>query len=156
MLGADFETVTGDWAWRGEMAAYVEKRLAAGTAANGVDGHVLEAGFGVDRRAGDYRVFGSIVTRHEWSDEDVSVNRTNVNLVGSIERSFSRERYRARVFSVVNPGDASAFVRGVFSWSLRDNVAIEGSAAAFLGTSDDALGRFNERDFLFGRLRYWF
>ena len=156
MFGADFETVTGDWAWRGEVAAFTEKRLAAGSAPDGIDGHVLEVGFGFDRRAGDYRVFGSVVTRREWSVEDVTVNRTNVNLVGSVERSFGRERYRTRLFGVVNPGDAAAFVRGVFSWSLQDNVAVEGSAAAFLGTSDDALGRFKERDFLFARLRYWF
>jgi hypothetical protein len=156
MLAADFETVTGDWAWRGEVAAFVDKRLAAGSSPDGVDGHVFEAGFGVDRRAGDYRVFGSIITRREWSEQDVTVNRTNVNLVGSIERPFGRDRYRVRVFGVVNPGDAAAFLRGVFSWSLQDNVAIEGSAAAFLGTSDDALGRFKERDFLFARLRYWF
>jgi hypothetical protein len=101
-------------------------------------------------------LFASAIARREWSDEDPGVNRTNVNLVGSIERSFGRDRYRARVFSVVNPGDAAAFVRGVLSWSLQDNVAIEGSAAAFLGTSDDALGRFKERDFVFARLRYWF
>ena len=156
MFGADFETVIGDWAWRGEVAAFTEKRLAAGSSPDGVDGHALEVGFGFDRRAGDYRLFGSMITRREWSVEDVTVNRTNVNLVGSIERSFGRERYRARLFGVVNPGDAAAFVRGVFSWSLQDNVAVEGSAAAFLGTSDDALGRFKERDFLFARLRYWF
>jgi hypothetical protein len=156
MLAADFETVTGDWAWRGEVAAFVDKRLAAGTSPDGVDGQAFEAGFGLDRRAGTYRVFGSIVARREWSGHDPAVNRTHVNLVGSIERSFGRDRYRARGFAVVNPGDGAAFVRGVFSWSVRDNVALEASAAAFLGTSDDALGRFQERDFLFGRLRYWF
>ena len=69
-------------------------------------------GFGFDRRAGDYRLFGSVVTRREWSVEDVTVNRTNVNLVGSIERSFGRERYRTRLFGVVNPGEGAGVGRG--------------------------------------------
>jgi hypothetical protein len=156
MIAADLETVTGEWAWRGEVAAFVEKQLSATSRPGGVDGRVLEAGFGFDRPAGDYRVFGSTVVRREWSTEDPAVNRTHVNIVGSLERSFGQERYRARGFVVVNPGDAAAFVRGLFVWNLRDNVALEGSAAAFLGMSDDALGRFKDRDFLFTRLRYWF
>jgi hypothetical protein len=156
MIAGDVETVSGDWAWRGEAAAFVEKRLPSAMVPGGVDGKAIEAGVGFDRRAGDYRVYASAIVRREWSGEDPSVNRTHLNLVGSIERSFDRDRYRARAFAVINPGDAAAFVRGVFSWSVRDNVAVEGSAAAFLGTSDDALGRFKRRDFLFTRLRYWF
>jgi hypothetical protein len=156
MIAADVETVTGEWAWRGEVAAFVDKQLTASTRPGGVDGRVVEGGFGFDRRAGDYRLFGSTVIRREWSAEDPAVNRTHVNVIGSLERSFRQERYRARGFAVVNPGDGAAFVRGLFVWNVRDNVALEGSAAAFLGTSDDALGRFKDRDFVFTRFRYWF
>ena len=103
-----------------------------------------------------YRVFGSVIVQHQWSEEDPGVDRTNVSLVGSIERSFARDRGLARVFAVVNPADESAFVRGLAIWRVRDNVSVEGSAGAFLGSSDDAIGRFENRDFAFGRLAYYF
>jgi hypothetical protein len=155
MIAGDFETVRGDWALRGEAAVFVEKKLqtAQGTL---VDGRVLDAGLGFDRRTGDYRVFGSVLVRREWSDDAPAVAKTNVSLVGSIEREFARERYLARVFAVVNPGDASAFVRGLLVSRLRDNTALELSAAAFAGTGDDTISRFRTRDFLLARVRvYW-
>ena len=79
-----------------------------------------------------------------------------MNLVGSIERSFGRERYLARAFAVVNPADRSGFVRGLVVWSVRDNLSLDGSAGAFLGTSDDTLGRFEHRNFVFARARWAF
>jgi len=155
MIAGDFETVHGGWAFRGEAALFVKKKLqtAEGTLVNG---RVLDAGLGFDRRTGDYRVFGSVLLRREWSDEAPAVAKTNVSLVGSIEREFARERYLARVFAVVNPGDASAFVRGLLVSRLRDNTALELSAAAFAGTGDDTISRFRTRDFVLARLRvYW-
>jgi hypothetical protein len=89
MIAGDFETVRGDWALRGEAAVFVEKKLqtAQGTL---VDGRVLDAGLGFDRRTGDYRVFGSVLVRREWSDDAPALAKTNVSLVGSIEREFAR------------------------------------------------------------------
>ena len=55
---------------------------------------------------------------------------------------------------MINPGDASGFVRGLVVWRVRDNVAVEGSAAAFLGDGDDTLARFKTRDFLLVRVRW--
>ena len=153
MLSGDFESVTGDWAWRGEAAVFIEKTLqgAAGTA---VKGRAFDAGAGVDRRTGDFRIFASAVLHRQWSIEDPSVERTDLSLVGSIERQFDRDRYLARVFAVINPGDASGFVRGLLVARVRDNVAVEGSAAAFIGDGDDTLARFKTRDFMLIRIRW--
>jgi hypothetical protein len=153
MVSGDFESVTGDWAWRGEAAMFTEKTLqgATGTA---VKGRAFDAGAGFDRRTGEFRVFASAILHRQWSTEDPSVSRTDVSLVGSIERQFGRDRYLARAFTVINPGDASGFVRGLFVWRVRDDVAVEGSAAAFLGEGDDALARFNTRDFMLVRVRW--
>ena len=57
-----------------------------------------------------------------------AIARTDVSLVGSIDRTFARDRYLARAFAVVNPGDGSGFVRGLLVWTARDNVAVEASA----------------------------
>jgi len=154
MIGGDFETVVGEWAVRGEAAAFVDRTLATPTQL--VDGRSFDAGIGVDRRAGDYRFFASTLVHREWASEEPAVERTDVTLVGSIERRFSRDRYLARTFAVVNPADASAFVRGLFAWSLRDNVSLDVSAGLFLGTGDDTLARFNGRDFAFSRLTVFF
>ena len=152
MVSADFETVAGEWAWRGEAAVFVEKSF---NSLNGpVLGRALDAGLGVDRRTGDYRLFLSAVVHREWSPEDSGIDRTDLNLVGSIERQFGRERYFARAFGVINPADASAFVRGLFIFRMRDDFALEFSAAAFVGTGDDTLARFHGRDFLLTRLRW--
>jgi hypothetical protein len=97
-----------------------------------------------------------VVVHREWSDEDPLVSRTDVNIVGSIERSLDRERYLARAFVVVNPVDAAVFLRAVLLWNVRDRLTMEGSAGTFLGSSDDTIGRFKTRDFMVVRMRTWF
>ena len=153
MMGVDAETVTGPWAWRAEIATFVDRTLARVSRPGVVRGRSLDAGLGVDRRVGDFHVFGSAVVHREWSSEDPEVARTDVNLVGSIDRTFGRDRYLARAFVVVNPGDAAAFLRGVLSWRMSDPLFLEASAGTFTGTSDDTIGQFRTRDFLLLRLR---
>lgn len=154
MISGDFETVIGEWALRGEAAMFVSKQLSDVTRTGAVDGRAFDGGIGFDRRTGDYRVFGSVIVHREWSSEDPLLSKTDVSLVGSVDRQLKRDRYLVRGFAVVNPGDASAFIRGLLVWKVRDDVSIEGSAAAFLGTSDDTLGRFADRDFLLARIRF--
>jgi hypothetical protein len=156
MISADFETVAGDWAWRGEAAVFVEKSLPAPNGIGMVPGKALDAGVGFDSRSGEFRVFGSAIFHHEWSPTDVSLEKTDVSLVGSIERQFKRDRYLVRGFAVINPADATAFIRALMVWSVRDNLSVEGSAAAFLGDGDDALARFKSRDFVLARIRWRF
>jgi hypothetical protein len=156
MVGGDFETVVGAWSLRGEVATFVEKTLLQPVQPGLVDGRSFDAGLGVDRRAGEYRLFTSAIVHKEWAKSDPSVERTDTNLVGSIERRFGRDHYLARTFAVVNPADASAFVRGLFAWSVRDNVSIDASAGVFLGTGDDTISRFKGRDFAFARLTVYF
>jgi len=156
MVAGDFETVHGKWAMRGEVAVFPERRLAGVGRAGLVDAKSIDAGAGVDRRAGDFGIFASAILHREWSAEDPAIDRTNVSVVGSIERPFRRDRWLARAFGVLNPGDRSGFLRGLVLWKPRDNVTYEFSAAAFLGTGDDSIGRFKGRDFLFARLKYHF
>ncbi len=156
MVGADFETVAGPWGVRGEAAAIVDRRVAGVTRPGLVAGRALDVGVGLDRSAGTYRLFASVLVHHEWSPEDPRLARTDTNLLGSIERRSRRERWLARGFAVVNPADGAGFLRGLVSVVPRDNVTVEVSAAAFFGTSDDTLGRFHGRDFVFGRVRYHF
>jgi hypothetical protein len=156
MVAGDFETVQGDWAIRGEVAVFPERRFAGVSRPGLVEGRSLDAGAGVDRRAGDYRVYASAIVHREWSPEDSSIDETDVSLVGSIDRPFRRDAWLVRVFGVMNPVDRSGFLRGLLLWKPRDNVTWEFSAAAFIGTGDDSIGRFKGRDFVFGRLKYHF
>ncbi|HXT70303.1 MAG TPA: hypothetical protein VN700_11140 [Vicinamibacterales bacterium] len=156
MVSADFETVVGEWALRGEAAFFVEKELPRSNGIGSVEGKALDAGAGFDRRTGQYRVFALAILHREWSPQDPGIDRTDVDFVGSIERQFGRDRWLARAFAVVNPADASGFVRGLIVWRAADNVAIEGSAAAFLGDGNDSLARFKTRDFLLTRVRWRF
>jgi hypothetical protein len=156
MVSGDFETVRGDWAMRGEVALFPERSFAGSGRAGLVKGRSVDAGAGVDRRAGDYRLFASAILHREWSSEDSAIDRTDVSLVGSVERPFRRDTWLARVFGVMNPVDRSGFLRGLILWKPRDNVTWEFSAATFLGTGDDSIGRFKGRDFAFARLKYHF
>ena len=154
MIAGDAEMVVGGWAIRGEVAGFIDKTL------NGTQGpakgRAIDAGVGVDRAAGDYHLFGSLVWHREWFTSPSSGSKEHLNVIASVDRRFSRERYLARVFGVLNPGDRSGFVRGLASWSVRDNVLLEASGGAFLGEGTDTISRFSERDFVFLRVRYHF
>jgi hypothetical protein len=155
MIGGDFETVSGPWAWRGEVAYFPERSFSLAPEIGLADGRAMDAGIGFDRRAGDFRVFAAGIVHREWSSDLISFSRTDLSIVGSIERSFEREQYFARAFAVVNPGDAGAFVRGLLTWKPTDRWSVDLSGGAFAGTSDDTIGRFRTRDFVLASLRTW-
>ena len=166
MIGADFETVRGAWGIRGEIASFVEDELQSTRTVQGVAGHSLTAGVGVDRKAGDYRVAANALW--SWSGVDASdpvgqgfagddeVERTDVSLVIAADRSFARETRTLRVFAVYDPADATTFTRVIGAVSLRDNVWVEGSGGLFTGASLDILGRLTRRDFVYARLKVFF
>lgn len=154
MIAGDVEMVRGAWALRGEVAGFVDRTLSGPSGP--VDGKAFDAGAGADRSAGNYHLFGSVVWHREWSPALAASTRSHVNVIASIDRRFSRERYLARVFGVLNPEDRSGFVRGLFAWSVFDNVLLEASGGAFLGEGTDTISRFTGRDFGFIRLRYHF
>jgi hypothetical protein len=163
MVGGDFETVRGEWGVRGEVAAYPDRRLQGRVQARLFDGHTIEGGVGADRSAGAYRVSGNIVVARRWLSDrggtdaaDRVIDRTDVNLVGAVDRSFARETRRIRVFGVYNPEEASAFVRAIAGFDVRDNVAIEASGGVFAGDGADALSRLATRDFVYLRLKVFF
>jgi hypothetical protein len=139
---------------RAEVAVFPEKTFAAVSSPGLVKGRAFDAGIGVDRRAGSLHLFASLLAHRESSDADPGIERTDVNVIGSVDRAFSRERGRGRAFVVVNPREQSAFVRGLMLWKLYDRLAIEFSGGSFIGTSADIIGRFDDRDFLAARLRY--
>jgi hypothetical protein len=149
MVGADFETVQGEWGVRGELAAFVARTIQAPDSLALVKGRFVEAGFGIDRKAGNYRVSGTLM----FTDQPA---RNEVTLVGSIDRSFARETRSVRAFAVYNPREQSAFARVIASASLRDNLSLEGSGGWFTGDGVDILARFADRDFAYPRLKVFF
>jgi hypothetical protein len=82
--------------------------------------------------------------------------RTDVSLIVSADRTFGRERYRARAFGVCNTTEGSAFLRGIATATLRDDVSLEGSAGWFIGEGRDLIGRFDDSDFGYLRLKFLF
>ena len=159
MVGADFETVRGAWGLRGEVAAFVEDSFQD-PALRAAPGSSVDAGAGVDRKAGSYRISATVLVHREDYDRPLIANgpqgRSDVSLVLAADRSFARERYRVRAFGVANPSEGSGFARGIATAELRDNVALEASAGWFIGRGNDLVGRFSDSDFVYARLQYYF
>lgn len=160
MLGGDFETVRGEWGVRGELAVFTEDTFQDGV--RPVSGRSLDAGVGVDRKAGDYRISGTLLVHHEAYDmplmplDAADTSRTDVSLIASMDRSFAREKYNVRLFSVYSATEGSSFVRGITTAKLRDHVALEGSIGWFVGDGRDLIGRFSDSDFAYARLKIYF
>jgi hypothetical protein len=159
MVGGDFETVRGAWGIRGEIAAFVEDNFQTQDLLV-AEGSSVDAGLGLDRKAGDYRVSAMVVFHRESYDPPRGglqrTERHDVSIVGSADRSFARDRYSVRTFAVVTPSESSGFLRAIVTFSLRDNVALEGSGGWFAGEGRDFTGRFAACDFLYVRLKYYF
>ncbi|HEX6975649.1 MAG TPA: DUF1302 family protein [Vicinamibacterales bacterium] len=157
MLGGDFETVRGAWGLRGEIAAFVRDSFQSPSLAV-IDGSSVDAGVGVDRKAGNYRISGTLLLHHEAYDQAINDEeaRTDVSLMLSTDRSFGRDRYQLRGFGVYNPSEASAFLRAIATAKLTDKVAVEGSSGWFAGEGRDIVGRFSDSDFVYLRLKYYF
>jgi len=157
MIGGDFETVRGQWGVRGEVAAFVDDNFQD-PSLRVVKGQSVDAGIGVDRRAGDYRISGSALVHRETYDTAIAGDsgRTELSLIASTDRSFARERYQLRTLGVYNPNESSGFARAIATAKIRDNVALEGSAGWFIGNGRDIVGRFADSDFVYARLRYYF
>ena len=161
MIGGDFETVRGQWGLRGEVGAFLEDSFQSPIPAI-VGGQSFDAGIGVDRRAGDYRVSATVLFHNERYDTPLDprtpgdTSRSDVSLVGAADRSFARERYQVRVFGVYNASETSAFTRAIATATVRDNLAVEGSLGWFLDEGRDLVGRFTDRDFVYLRLKYYF
>jgi hypothetical protein len=161
MIGGDFETIRGEWGVRGEVAAFVEDSFQSPAPAV-VGGTSFDAGAGVDRRAGDYRLSAIVLLHRERYDTPLDprlsheTTRADVSLIGAADRSFAGARYQVRVFGVYNASESSGFARAIATATLRDNVALEGSIGWFMDEGRDLVGRFGDRDFLYLRLKYYF
>jgi len=157
MIGGDFETVRGPWGIRGEVAAFLRDTFQSASIL-AIDGSSLDAGAGADRRAGDYRISGTVLLHRESYDAplDGQRRRTDVSIVISADRTLARERYRLRSFGIYNVSEGTAFLRAIASASLRDDVTFEGSAGWFAGQGPDLVGRFSDSDFACLRLKYAF
>jgi hypothetical protein len=157
MVGGDFETVAGPWGMRGEVAYFPRDSFQFESAfAPGIlRGSSLDAGVGIDRRAGEYRVSGTVLFHRERYDASARTER-DVSVLFSADRTFARERYQARAFAVYNPSEDSGFGRVIFTAKLHDDVAAEASGGWFAGDGRDTIGRFSDSDFLYVRLKYYF
>ncbi|MEO6212597.1 MAG: DUF1302 family protein [Vicinamibacterales bacterium] len=164
MIGGDFETVAGQWAFRGEVAGFLRDSFQ-GPEPSVVSGHSFDAGFGVERKAGTYHLTTTLLFHSEHSeaaDERLSVGRDpyeerrDLSIIASADRTFASERYQVRAFGVYNPSEESVFARAISSAKLRDDVAVEGSVGWFGGHGRDTIGRFSDSDFAYVRLKYYF
>ena len=158
MIGGDFETVRGEWGLRGEIAAFVDDNFQLSDP-RVVAGSSLDAGLGIDRKAGDYRLSATLLFHRESFDPAGVTHddrRRDLSIIAAADRSFARERYILRTFGVITPSESSAFLRTIATISLRDNVAVEGSGGWFAGDGNDFTGRFAECDFVYLRLKYYF
>jgi hypothetical protein len=174
LVGGDFETVAGQWGIRGELAAFVRDNFQ-GTGGTQVGGASLDAGLGLDRKAGDYRISGTILYHRDDPDPiepgpdgsltipggaaqpvDAPQPRQDISFIVSADRTFAQERYQVRAFGVYNPSEESSFLRAIFTAKLRDDVALEGSGGWFAGDGRDTIGRFGDSDFVYARLKYYF
>jgi hypothetical protein len=153
MVGADFETARGAWVARGEVAVFPRDAFQTAGSPTILDGQTFDAGAGVDRKTGGYRLSGDLLVHREAHD---ATNRTDVSIIASADRTFAREKYTGRLFAVYNPSESSGFVRGIAVASVRDNVKVEGSIGWFAGTGDDTISRFGDSDFFYVRLKWFF
>jgi hypothetical protein len=161
MIGGDAETVRGDWAIRGEMAVTTGDTVVIGPTPLGGDGHSVRAGVGADRKAGAIRLSGTVLVERRVADADPALgipvgSDTNVSLVVGGDHGFARDTRKIRVFGAWNVADASGFARTIGSWSLRDNLSLEGSVGWFFGDGDDTISRFADRDFVTVSLKTYF
>ena len=163
MIGGDFETVRGPWGLRGEVAAFVDDNFQQEFL------RVVERQ--LDRR-GDRRSIARRATtgsaaassRHRESvrradrarDDGPRRSRSEVSLILSADRSFAAERYQVRTFGVYNATESSAFLRGIATAKVRDNVSLEGSVGWFVGEGGTVIGRFGDSDFVYVRVKYYF
>jgi hypothetical protein len=155
MVGGDFETVRGAWGVRGEAAFFVDDELQSVQLPRGLEGRSLEAGIGVDRRAGSYRVAGNVLVARRTADEG-GLEESDVTLVVAADRSSARETRTLRLFAVYDPTEGTTFTRGIGAVSLRDDVWLEASGGLFTGTSTTTFGRLSRRDFVYARLKIFF
>ena len=173
MVGGDFETVVGEWAIRGEAAYFPKRPVQTENEATAFGGDAVEAGAGVDRRAGDFTLSATLLFRrsHGWikrpsdgvfrgrlgfTDLYRETIHQSVSVVAGFSRTFNRDRVETRVFSLVNPDDRAAFLRGLVAWKPVDDVAVEAAIGWFIGEGDDVITRFGDRDFGYVRLKYYF
>lgn len=156
MVGGDFETARGQWGFRGEVAAFVDRTLQLAVPRFTADGSSLEFGLGADRPAGGYRISANLLVARRWTATAAAFSDSDATIVASIDRSFARETRRLRTLAVYNPAEESAFGRVIASFNLRDNVTVEASGGVFTGSGTDALSRLAARDFVYARLKVFF
>jgi hypothetical protein len=119
-----------------------------------VEGQSFEGGVGADRKAGTFRVSGNVLVRRRLldvgngSEAAADLDRSDVNLIASIDRAFARKTRKLQVFAVYDPTEATSFLRGIFTVSVTDHLSIEASGGWFAGSGPDTLGRFTERVFV--------
>jgi hypothetical protein len=123
--------------------------------ARGVEGQSIEAGVGVDRRAGSYRLAGNVLFARRSADAG-AVDESDVTLVVAADRSFARETRTLRLFAVYDPTDSTTFTRCIGAISLRDDVWLEASGGLLTGTSTGTIGRLTRRDFVYAKLKVYF
>lgn len=157
LLGADLETVIGNWGLRLEGAYFPSDTFQHPVGYEAVEGNSFQVGIGADRTFyDDYVLNGDLVYQRRRADGDFMESPEELNLVAGLERSFRYDLDKIRFFAVYNPLDQTVFLRGGGRHNLFYNFWIELSAGVFLGSGNDLIGRFEAADFIFLRGKYYF
>ena len=154
MVGADAETVRGEWGVRGEVAWFPSRMLSVRDGAPPVPGQALSAGIGADRKAGAYRVAANAVLNRRAPDGQAVTH--DMTVVGIVERNFARETRVLRAVGVMSPDEGSGFARLSASFNLRDGLWLDALAGMFWGSGTDALSRLGSRDLVSLRLKVFY
>lgn len=157
MVGADFETASGAWGVRGEVAWFPRRTLQAASLPLTGDGQTVEAGIGIDRTGGSHRLGAYVLASRRVPDDDaLPVDEKDAIVVLSFDQSFARQTRQLRTFAAYNADDKSVFARLIFSWALRDNLTFETAGGWFDGDGPDVFSRLGDRDFGYLRLKVFF
>ena len=160
MVGGDFETVRGQWGIRGEVAVFVRDNFQS-PEVRIVTGSSLDAGVGVDRRAGDYRLSGTVLFHSESYDDTADDRRGRRRPERRFARRLCRSHVRARALPParvqrLQPDRGVGLRARDRHGELRDNLGLEASGGWFVGDGRDLVGRFADSDFVYVRLKYYF
>ena len=155
MVGGYFETTSGGWGIRGELAMFLERTYQVPNTPATVEGESIEGGVGFDRSAGAFRLGGNVIFAKRLVNGTM-IDRQDTMLVGVIDRSFARETRSLRALVAYDPHERSTFARVSGSWNVRDNLSLESAAALFDGRGGHLFARFRDRDFFYVRVKAFF
>lgn len=161
MYGADFETVSGEWGFRGEAAYFAGRTFENIDAASYVKGDSFSAGIGVDNTKGPSYQNYSVLYSRIFAEGPLLERKEELTVMSTLERKFASDTRVAKVFMVYNALGNSIFLRGAYRMNLEENLWAT-IAAGFFGRGSggvggtDSLSLFKDADYFSMDCKYSF